>query len=93
MDKHRFIFKLSLTYGGNLNYYKSFHLPISTLPVGTGSTLAIFKINQSTLFLIEFPDKLSSFPSRRVKKERPFWKGANEVGPHWEIVPKSTWSI
>ena len=68
MDKHRFVFKLSLTYGGNLNYYKSFHLPISTLPVGTGSTLSIFKTNQSTLFLIEFPDKLSSFPSWRVKK-------------------------
>ena len=38
--------KLSLTYGGNVNYYKSVHHPIPTLPVGTGSTLAIFKINQ-----------------------------------------------
>ena len=38
--------ELSLTCGGNVNYYKSVHHPIPTLPVGTGSTLAIFKINQ-----------------------------------------------
>ena len=38
--------KLSLTYGGNVNYYKSVHHPIPTLAVETGSTLAIFKINQ-----------------------------------------------
>ena len=34
-----------LTYRGNVNYYKSVHHAISTLPVGTGITLAIFKIN------------------------------------------------
>ena len=38
--------KLSLTYGGNVNYYKSVHHPIRTLPVGTGNTLAIFKTNR-----------------------------------------------
>ena len=38
--------KLSLTYGGNVNYYKSVHHPIPTLPVGTGNTLAVFKTNQ-----------------------------------------------
>ena len=38
--------ELSLTCGGNVNYYKSVHHPIPTLPVGTGSTLSIFKINQ-----------------------------------------------
>ena len=38
--------KLSLTYGSNVNYYKSVHHPIPTLPVGTGNTLAIFKTNQ-----------------------------------------------
>ena len=38
--------KLSLTYGGNVNYYKSVHNPVPTLPVGTGNTLAIFKTNQ-----------------------------------------------
>ena len=34
------------TYRANVNYYKSVHRPIPTLPVGTGGTLAIFKINQ-----------------------------------------------
>ena len=37
---------LSSTCGGNVNYYKSVHHPIPTLPVGTGSTLSILKINQ-----------------------------------------------
>ena len=37
---------LSLTYRGNVNYYKSVHHPIPTLPVGIGSTLAIYKTNQ-----------------------------------------------
>ena len=35
-------FKLSLTCGGNVNYYKSVHHPIPTLPVGIGHTQAIF---------------------------------------------------
>ena len=30
--------KLSLTYGGNVTYYKSVHHPTPTLPVGTGNT-------------------------------------------------------
>ena len=38
--------KLSLTYGGNVTYYKSVLYPILTLPVGTGNTFAIFKTNQ-----------------------------------------------
>ena len=39
-------YELSLTCGGNVNYYKSVHHPIPTLPVGTGNTLEIFKTNQ-----------------------------------------------
>ena len=38
--------KLSLTYVGNVTYYKSGHHPTPILPVGIGSTLATFKINQ-----------------------------------------------
>ena len=34
------------TYKGNIYYYSSVDHPIPTLPVETGSTLAIFKINQ-----------------------------------------------
>ena len=35
--------KPSLTYGGNVNHYKSVHHPLSPLPVGIGNTLAAFK--------------------------------------------------
>ena len=38
--------KLSLTCGGNVNYYESVHHPIPTLPVGIGNTMPIFKTNQ-----------------------------------------------
>ena len=38
--------KLSLTYGDNVNYYKSVRHPILIVPVGTGNTLGIFKTNQ-----------------------------------------------
>ena len=84
MDKkHRFIlisidlFHLLLTFGSNVNYYKSVHQsvqrPIPTLPVGRGSTLKIFKIGQWTLLWIEFPDIFSSFPNWRGKRDF-FWK-------------------
>ena len=38
--------KLSLTYEGNVNYYKRVHHPLSTLPVGIGNTQIVLKINQ-----------------------------------------------
>ena len=38
--------KLSLTYGGNVTFYKSVHHPTPILPVGTGNTLAVLKTNQ-----------------------------------------------
>ena len=49
--------KLSLTFGGNANSYKSVHHPIPTLPEGTGNTLAIFKRKQY------IPGMFSSWPS------------------------------
>ena len=44
--------KLYLTCGFNVNYYKSVHHPIPTLPVGIGNTLTIFKTNQYALLSI-----------------------------------------
>ena len=43
-------YELSLTCGGNVNYYKTIHHPISTVRIG--NILEIFKINQLALFLI-----------------------------------------
>ena len=37
---------LPFTCGGTVNYYKSVHHPIPTLPVGIGTTLEISKTNQ-----------------------------------------------
>ena len=48
---------------GNVNYYKSVHHPITTLPVGTWNILQIFKINQQTLLSLESPDIFSSCPN------------------------------
>ena len=45
------------------------------LLVWTGSILEIFKINQSTLLSIEFPDIFFSCPNSKGKKGL-FWKGA-----------------
>ena len=53
--------KLSLTCGGDVNYYKSVHHPIHTLSVGIGNTLAIFKRNHLALFSIEYPVIFSSW--------------------------------
>ena len=38
--------KVSLTYGGNVSYYKNVHHVLPTLHLGIGNTLAIFKTNQ-----------------------------------------------
>ena len=38
--------KLSLTCGGSVNFYKSVHPPIPTLPAGIGKTQTVFKTNQ-----------------------------------------------
>ena len=38
--------KLSLTYGVDINHYKSVLHPLSTLPLGIGNTLVAFKTNK-----------------------------------------------
>ena len=35
--------KLSLPFGGNVNHNKSVHHPVSTVSVGIGNILAVFK--------------------------------------------------
>ena len=49
--------KLSLTCGGNVNFYKSVHHPVPTLPVGIGNALAIFKTKKYILFLAKLNER------------------------------------
>ena len=65
--------KLSFACEGNVNYYKSVHHPIPTLPVGIGNTLEIFKTNQCALFWIDFPGIFSSWPKWRGEGNL-FWR-------------------
>ena len=81
--------KLSLTWWGNVNYYKSVHYPIPTLPVGTGKALEIFKANQQALLSVECPGTLSSWRNW-TREEDLFWR-VQEEEAHYEITLKSTW--
>ena len=47
-------FKVSITYGRNVNYYKSVHHPIATLPVGTGTPLQFSKQISKLSFQLSF---------------------------------------
>ena len=62
------------TYRGNVNYYKSVHHPIPTLPVGTGSTLAIFKISKLS-FQLSF--QIYSFLAQTEGERQVFLEGCN----------------
>ena len=46
--------KLSVTYGGNINYYKNVHHPIPTLPLGTGYTQVISEQISKLSFQLSF---------------------------------------
>ena len=46
--------KLSLTYGGNVNYYKGVHYPIPILPVGTGTPWQFSKQISKFSFQLSF---------------------------------------
>ena len=46
--------KLSLTNGGNVNYYKSVHHPIPILPVGTGTPWQFSKQISELSFQLSF---------------------------------------
>ena len=79
-------FKLSVTYGDNVNYYKSVHHPIPILPVGTGNTLAIFKTNQYWVNSSPFNwvSRYSLLAQTKRKKKDRFWKGARSGTTLWD---------
>ena len=49
-DKQDLSSKLYFKYGSNVNHYKSVRHPLSTLPVGMESILAVFKTKINNLF-------------------------------------------
>ena len=63
---------LLLTYRSNVNYYKSFHHPIRTLPVGTGSIQLSFQIYY--------------FLAQREGERKAFFGKVQEGWPHWKII-------
>ena len=54
--------KLSLTCVGNVNYYKSVHHPIPTLPDGIWNTQAVFKTNRYAILSVKCPGMFPSWP-------------------------------
>ena len=77
-------FKLSLTCGGNVNYYKNIHHLIPTLTVVIGITLTIFKANQSNLLSTESPGIFSYWPNWRGEEDL-FWR-VQEGWPLCEVT-------
>ena len=66
--------KLSLTYGGNITYYKSVHHAVPTLPVGTRNTLTIFKTISKLYFQLSV--QINPLLGQLKGKERHFLEGA-----------------
>ena len=72
--------KLSLTYGGNVNYYKSVHHPISILPVGTGTPWQFSK--QISKLSFPLSSRYFLFLPKLKGKERPSLDGGCKKGDH-----------
>ena len=66
-------FKLSITYGRNVNYYKSVHHPIATLPVGTGTPLQFSKQISKLSFQLSF--QIYSLLAQTKMEKKPFLEG------------------
>ena len=73
------------TYRGNVNYCKSVQHPIPILPVGTGSTLSIFKINQYINSPCIWVSRYILFLTKLKGKGRPFMEGCKN-GDHIAIL-------
>ena len=71
--------KLSLTCGGNVNYYKNVHHPILTLPDGIGNTQAVFKTNQYAPPFSQV-SKYVFFSAKVKEKGRLFFGGCKKEG-------------
>ena len=82
--------KLSLTYGGNVNYYKGVHHLIPILPVGTRTPWQFSKQISKLSFQLSF--QIYSLLAQTEGERKTFfgWR-VQEGGLHCEIIPESTW--
>ena len=72
--------KLSLTYGGNVNYYKSVHHPIPILPVGTGTPWQFSKQISKLSFQLSF--QIYSLLAQTEGERKTFLDGGCKKGDH-----------
>ena len=79
--------KLSVTCKGSVKCYKSVKIPIFTLPVEIGNTLAILKTSQQALFSIA---KVYSLFGQTEGEWRDFFGGCKKGGLHCKITAIST---
>ena len=73
----------SLTCWGNVNYYKSVHHPIPTLPDGIGNTQAVFRTNQYGLLSVECQ---GIFLAKVKGRGRFFSKSARRGATLWDYL-------
>ena len=72
--------KLSLTYGGNVNYYKSVHHPIPILPVGTGTPWQFSKQISKLSFQLSF--QIYSLLAQTEGERKTFFGWRVQKGDH-----------
>ena len=78
--------KLSLTCRGYVNYYKSAHHAIPTLPAVIGNTLAIFK--QISKLSLQLSVQVYSLLGQTKEERRPFFGGWKK-GAAFEITARA----
>ena len=90
-------FKLSITYGGKVNYYKIVYHPIPTLPKWKQGTpwqfskqvcKLSFQLSVQIYFLLA---QTVSLPGQTERERKAFFGRVQEGGQHCENILKSTW--
>ena len=80
--------KLSLTYRGNVNYYKSVQHPIPTLPGGNREHPGNFQ-NKSVNSLFNWASRYILFLPKLKGKERPFLEGCKKEDHIARLSPRA----
>ena len=79
--------KPSLTYGGNVDYYKCVHHPIPTLTVEIGNTHAIFKTINKLSFQLSV--QVCSLLVQSEGERKAFFEGCKKGGHIVRLPPRT----